>query len=170
MSDHDTRSIYVTGLRNAHAMENQALAIMRPQAGRIESYPEVEQRLVQHIAETEDQIQRLERLLDAAGDDKSTLKDLTLSFAGTIAALGHTIAPDEIVKNAFANLAFENYEIAAYKSLIALATELDEAAAVSVLSKNLEEELAMARWLDNNIATVTLQYASLREAGEAAKK
>lgn len=170
MSNHDTRSFYVTGLRNAHAVENQALSIMRPQAGRIENYPEVEQRLVQHIAETEDQIQRLERLLDAAGDDKSALKDLALSFAGTMAALGHTVAPDEIVKNAFANFAFENYEVAAYKSLLALATELGETAAVSVLTQNLDEELEMARWLNDNIATVTLQYASLREAGEAAKK
>ena len=27
----DTQDIFVTGLRNAHAMENQALSIMRPQ-------------------------------------------------------------------------------------------------------------------------------------------
>ncbi|MDV3249894.1 ferritin-like domain-containing protein [Devosia sp. BK] len=34
--------IYLTGLRNAHAMEHQALAIMRPQVERIEHYPDVE--------------------------------------------------------------------------------------------------------------------------------
>jgi ferritin-like metal-binding protein YciE len=166
----ETRSIYITGLRNAHAMENQALSIMRPQVGRIENYPDVEQRLVRHIAETENQIRRLEQLLDAVGDDKSTLKDLALSVAGGLAALGHTAAPDEILKNAFANFAFENYEAAAYKSLIVLAGEVGETSAVAVLTQNLAEELAMAKWLDDNIGAVTLRYASLREVGETAKK
>jgi ferritin-like metal-binding protein YciE len=170
MPTHETRSIYITGLRNAHAMENQALSIMRPQAGRIENYPEVAQRLSQHIAETEDQLRRLEQLLDAEGDDKSTLKDLALSVAGGMAALGHTTASDEILKNSFANFAFENYEAAAYKSLIALAGNLGETSAVAVLTQSLEEELAMARWLDDNIGAVTLRYASLREAGDTAKK
>jgi ferritin-like metal-binding protein YciE len=170
MPKDDTRSIYITGLRNAHAMENQALSIMRPQASRIENYPEVERRLVQHIAETEDQIARLEQLLDVADEDKSSLKDMALSLAGSMAALGHTVAQDEIVKNSFANFAFENYEIAAYKSLIALATDLGETSAVSTLSQNLAEEQAMAQWLNDNIEAVTLQYASLREAGENGKK
>ena len=44
--------LYVTGLKNAHAMENQALSIMRPQVNRIEHYPEVADRLNQHIRET----------------------------------------------------------------------------------------------------------------------
>ena len=35
----ETRSVFITGLRNAHAMENQALSIMKPQVSRIENYP-----------------------------------------------------------------------------------------------------------------------------------
>lgn len=45
---------------------------------------------------------------------------MALSLAGTFAAVGHTVAPNEIVKNSFANFAFENFEISAYKSLLAL--------------------------------------------------
>jgi len=41
MSDNETREVLVTGLKNAHAMENQALSIMKPQLSRIENYPEV---------------------------------------------------------------------------------------------------------------------------------
>lgn len=166
----ETRSIYIVGLRNAHAMENQALSIMRPQASRIRNYPEVEQKLVAHIAETEQQIVRLESILDQLDEDKSGLKDMALSLVGTVAALSHSVAGDEILKNSLANFAFENFEIAAYKSLIALATELGEQDASVLLTQNLDEELAMADWLDENIAVVTLQYAALREAGETAKK
>lgn len=166
----DTQHIFIEGMRNAHAMENQALAIMRPQLSRIENYPEVARMLEKHIAETEGQIQRLESVLDGLGESKSTLKDMGLSVAGTMASLGHTIAPDEIVKNSFANFAFENFEIAAYKSLIALATRANNSQAVDLLTLNLREELAMAKWLDQNIEAVTLQYAAMRDAGEQAKR
>jgi ferritin-like metal-binding protein YciE len=166
----DTANIFVTGLRNAHAMENQALSIMKPQVSRIENYPEVAQRLQQHIVETESQIQRLERVLEGIGENHSAIKDMALSLGGAMAAIGHTAAPDEIVKNSFANFAFENFEIAAYKSLLALADRAGNAEAIQLLTQNLEEEIAMADWLDQNIEAVTLKYASLRESGEQAKK
>jgi ferritin-like metal-binding protein YciE len=165
-----SHDLFVTGLKNAHAMENQALSIMKPQASRIESYPDVEAQLKRHIAETEGQISRLERILDSLDDDKSSLKDLALSLAGTFAAVGHTVAPDEILKNSMANFAFENFEIAAYKSLIALAEASGNHRAIADLEANLNEELAMAEWLDQNIEEVTLKFASLKEAGETAKK
>jgi ferritin-like metal-binding protein YciE len=170
MSSPDLRSLFVTGLRDAHAMENQALAIMRPQAARIENYPEVKQQLEKHIAETEGQISRLEAILDRLGEDKSTLKDAALSVVGGMAALGHTIAADEILKNSFANNAFENFEIAAYKSLIAMADVVGIGDAVGDLEQNLEEELTMAQWLDAHIETVTRQYVAFRSTGATAKK
>ena len=41
MSDYSdvTRSLFAVGLRNAHAMEKQALSIMRPQVSRTENTP-----------------------------------------------------------------------------------------------------------------------------------
>jgi ferritin-like metal-binding protein YciE len=168
MSERD--DIFVTGLRNAHAMENQALSIMKPQVSRIERYPEMAQRLQQHITETEGQIQRIEQILGDRNESHSALKDMALSLSGAMAAIGHTVAADEIVKNSFANYAFEHFEIAAYKSLLALSKQAGHASATSLLTQNLEEELAMAQWLDQNIEPVTLRYAMLRESGETAKK
>jgi ferritin-like metal-binding protein YciE len=165
-----SQDLFITGLKNAHAMENQALSIMRPQASRIENYPEVEAQLNRHIAETEGQIKRLESILESLDEDRSMLKDMALSLAGTFAAVGHTVAPDEIVKNSFANFAFENYEIAAYKSLIALAEASGNLQAIDALATTLDEETAMAEWLDQNMEAVTLQFATLKEAGEHAKK
>ena len=170
MATTTSHELFVTGLKNAHAMENQALSIMKPQAARLENYPEVEAQLNRHIAETEGQIARIDALLDGLGEDKSSLKDLALSVAGTFAAVGHTVAPDEILKNSMANNAFENFEIAAYKSLIALAQASGQTNAIPVLQQNLDEEIAMADWLDSNIGAVTLKFASLKEAGATAKK
>jgi ferritin-like metal-binding protein YciE len=166
----DAESLFITGLKNAHAMESQALAIMRPQAARIENYPEVKAKLEEHIFETEGQITRLENILDRLGENRSALKDVALSAVGTMAALGHVPAADEILKNGFANFAFENYEIAAYKSLITLASQAGEDDTIDELQLTLDQELAMASWLDANIEALTLKYASLRESGETAKK
>ncbi|KQR76018.1 hypothetical protein ASG25_15185 [Rhizobium sp. Leaf384] len=169
MADTDIRTIFVTGLKNAHAMENQALSIMKPQVSRIENYPQVADRLQQHIRETEGQITRIETLLDELAESHSALKDMALSFTGAMAALGHSVAGDEILKNSFANFAFENFEIAAYKSLITVAELGGFPNAVPALRSNLDEEIAMAGWLDANLREVTVTFASLKESGQSAK-
>jgi ferritin-like metal-binding protein YciE len=169
MSDNETREIFITGLKNAHAMENQALSIMKPQVKRIENYPDVAAKLEQHITETEGQIARIEEILSGLDEGHSALKDIALSFTGTMAAMGHTVAGDEILKNSFANFAFENFEIAAYNSLIVIAEAGGYNAGSNGLKANLAEEKAMASWLEQNLAAVTERFLSLREAGEEAK-
>jgi ferritin-like metal-binding protein YciE len=114
-------------------------------------------------------VQRLETVLETLGEKPSAVKDTVLSAMGGMAAMGHAPAGDEILKNSFANFAFENYEIAAYNSLIVLAEAAGETEALPVLQQNLKEEQNMASWLETNLSSVTEQYVSLREMGETAK-
>jgi ferritin-like metal-binding protein YciE len=169
MNTEDGRSIFVTGLKNAHAMENQALSIMKPQVSRIENYPEVAARLDQHIRETENQLARLDELLSDFAEDRSALKDMALSLTGAMAAMGHTVAGDEILKNSFANFAFEHFEIAAYRSLLTIAEQGGFSASTAALRANLDEEVSMADWLEQNLSDVTLKFLSLKAAGGTAK-
>lgn len=169
MAGNPTQKIFVIGLKNAHAMEKQALSIMKPQVKRIENYPEIAAKLDQHITETEGQIARLEELLTSLGEDASTLKDIVLSTVGAMAALSHSVAGDEILKNSFANFAFENFEIAAYKSLITMAELGGYQGLVGSLRANLEEEIRMAQWLEDNLRETTVRFAALNEAGQTAK-
>lgn len=169
MSDSKTREVFVTGLKNAHAMENQALSIMKPQVKRIENHPDIAAKLKEHIKETEGQISRLDEILTSLAEENSTLKDAALSFTGAMAALGHTVAGDEILKNSMANFAFENFEIAAYRSLITIAELGGFAAIVRPLQANLDEEVAMAAWLEENLRPTTIKFASLKDAGRSAK-
>src|SRR3954447_15772691 len=123
------RSIFITGLKNAHALEAQATQIIGRQLDRLENYPEVAERLRLHLEETKQHQQRLEEILGSLNEDYSTIKDIAAGFMGNMAALGHTPAGDEILKNSFANLAFENYEIAAYTSLITVGEATGNASA-----------------------------------------
>lgn len=160
----DAREIFVTGLRNAHAMETQAREMMERQSERLDDYPEVKARVQQHLRETEGQLKRLDECLSACGESASMLKDTTQSFMGNMAALAHTVMPDEILKNTFANNAFEHFEIAAYKSLLALADMAGFGSTKPLLQASLKEEEAMAAWIDQNIDSVTRSYVQSQAA------
>jgi ferritin-like metal-binding protein YciE len=85
-------------------------------------------------------------------------------------ALAHTPANDEILKNTFANLAFENYEIAAYTSLITMAETLGETKALPGLKQSLQEEKQMAQWIEDQVPTITLSFLDWRASGVKADR
>ena len=57
------REIFVVGLRNAHAMETQARELMERQSERLDEYPEVKAKVIAHLQETNEQLERLEHVL-----------------------------------------------------------------------------------------------------------
>src|SRR3981189_1067467 len=161
------REIFVVGLRNAHAMETQARELMERQSERLDEYPEVKAKVAAHLRETNEQLNRLEQCLDALGETTSALKDTAQSVMANVMAMTHTMAGDEILKNTFANNAFENFEIAAYKSLLALCGPAGADNARAHLEASLREEEQRARWVAANVEKVTLAYIA-REARAAA--
>ena len=161
-------SVFVTGLQNAHAVENQALAMLDRQVERLVRYPEVIDRLRSHRLETEVQIRRLDEMLSEFNSSSSGWKDMALNFMGNMAALGNVMAADEILKDQIINYAFENFEIASYRSLIALAEAGEFASAAGLLRETLREEEAMAAWVLDTLPELTLKYVGLRSRGERA--
>ena len=166
MTSQDTlRELFIVGLKNVHAVEKQALSIMTPQVARIENYPEVADRLRLHIDETNDQIARVDELLAGFDTSASALKDMGLAMTGGMAAMAHSVAGDEIIKNSFANYAFEHFEIASYTSLLVMAEDGGFAQATSLLQQSLGEEQSMAQWIAESLPMVTRRYASLYAEG-----
>jgi ferritin-like metal-binding protein YciE len=159
------REIFIVGLRNAHAMETQARELMERQSERLDEYPEVKTKLIAHLQETNEQLKRLEQCLEACGETTSTLKDTAQSVMANAVAMTHAMAGDEILKNT--NNAFENFEIAAYKSLLALCGPAGADNARAHLEASLREEEQMAQWVAANVEKVTLAYVA-REARVAA--
>jgi ferritin-like metal-binding protein YciE len=161
------RDIFVVGLRNAHAMETQARELLERQSERMDEYPEFKAKLAEHLRETNEQMKRLEQCLDACGESTSSLKDTAQSFAANMMAMGHSMAGDEVLKNTFADNAFENYEIAAYKSLLALCGNSGLESARVLLQQSLQEEERMAGWVAAHVEKITLDYVN-REQRKAA--
>ena len=162
------RDTYITGLVYAHALENQAVSILSRQVERLESYPEMSEQIRLHIDESKAQAQRLEEILHSLGTSSSTLKDLATSIAGNMAAIAHVPMQDEVMKNTFANFAFEHFEIAAYRSLLTMADLAGDASAPAALKQSLSEEIRMAKWIEDNLDATTRRYVQLTAKGEKA--
>ena len=160
------RELFITGLQNAHAMENQAHEILERQVERMEQYPELRTKLREHLRETKEQLKRLDKCLEDLDSSPSTIKDTMMAFGSNIAAMGHAMAGDEVLKTTFASNALENYEIAAYKSLIAMA-EKSGIRMKTILQESLREEERMADWLTKNVEKITSEYIRKEEKAAA---
>ena len=91
-----------------------------------------------------------------------------MSLVGNLAALGHSTASDEVVKNTFANYAFEHYEIASYTSLLTLAELAGDSAAPAALNISLREEREMAQWIADHLEATVRRFVERSAAGQKA--
>ena len=162
--------IYHTGLKNLHALEQSAIELTERQVERLEHYPEMKARLESHRRESEEQAMRLETIMNRHGITPSTAKNAVTSVIGNVAAALHAPAGDEILKNMFANFAFEHQEIASYTSLIAMAEAQGDTAAVPLLKQSLGEEQAMADFIEGQIVPTTIRYLALAGTSERASR
>lgn len=145
-------------LRDAHAMEQQAEKMLEGVADRLEHYPKLKARILQHLEETRGQIQLLNGCLDRLGSSSSTIKDVT----GKITAFGQSVsgifASDEVVKAAMSNYIFEHMEIASYTVLIAAAKATGDIETQRVCELILPQEIAMSEWLLENLPEITTAF------------
>jgi ferritin-like metal-binding protein YciE len=165
MRNDGATDVFVTGLRNAHAVESQAHQLLSRQVERLENYPKLEARMRQHIDETKQQMERLEHILSELDDSPSSLKDAALALAANVAALSHSMAEDEILKNSLASFASENYEIATYRSLLVTGEAAGLDRFRGPLEQSLAEEQAMADFLAANLDDTVRTYLARESAG-----
>ena len=91
------------------------------------------------------------------GSNTSTFKDLRNRFIGIAQAYAVEVLPDELQKDFLATYAATHFEIATYISLGAAARKLEKPAIVQMCEENLQQERAMASWLEQQIPQATLE-------------
>ena len=166
----EIQAIFLTGIQNAHAIEKEARQILSRQLERLENYPEMEALIRRHLEETNQHEQRMDEILDALGAERSVLKDWLTQIMGNAAAIAHVPMPDEILKNSFANHAFENFEVAAYRSLITMAEAAGQHRFVSALEQNMKEDENAGRLILEQIGPTTQKYLQRIASGEKADR
>jgi ferritin-like metal-binding protein YciE len=155
----NSRNHYLAWLRDAHAMEKQALSSIEAQIPRLQkTFPDVAARLTQHHQETDAQLVQIQRVLERHDTDASMVKDLAATAMATTQALGGMLATDEPVKAALMLVTFEHLEIASYRCLISAAEVCGDTASVPIFEAILDEEVAMADWLEARLGGLAQQF------------
>jgi ferritin-like metal-binding protein YciE len=166
----EARESLAAWLRDAHAMEGQAITLLETQIGRLESYPEAVPRLKQHLQETRDQQAKVEGCLQALGEDTSTLKDAAMKVGANLQGMMTMMSSDEVLKHALASNAFEHFEAASYCSLAAAARDAGEPDIARTCEEIMKQELAMADWVWQQLPPMTHKYLHRADAGMQAKR
>ena len=149
----------IAWLRDAHAMELATVDTLDHLAERLyRPYPDLAARFRQHWQESLGQVERIEKCLKGLGSDTSTFKDLRSRFIGIAQAYAVEVLPDELVKDCLSAYASRHFEIGTYISLSAAARKLEQPAIVQMCEENLQQERAMASWLEQQIPEATLEF------------
>jgi ferritin-like metal-binding protein YciE len=154
-------------LKDAHSMEKALLPVLENHANDAADMPEVQARLTQHLEETRRHVDMVHQCIQSLGGDTSALKDMVGNITGAVQSVSSAPFADEPVKNFLSDFAAENFEVASYTSLVAAAQALGETQIAATCQQILQEDQAMAQWLQQQIPTVTNAFLS-REAAATA--
>ena len=128
----------------------------------------IKKRIEQHVAETEQQIGRLEDAFAAIGETAKAEKcPAAIGLREEHDAFKSEEKPSKPILAAFdlgSGLRVEHYEIAAYRTAIAMAQALGEEECVAILEESLEEELDMAGFLEETAVEALSQIATTAAA------
>ena len=154
--------LFNNGLRDMYYAEKKLLRVL-PRMAKASANERLAEAFQNHLAETETQVERLEKVFDLV-DQKPRAKKCP-AMDGLIEEGNEVLkgAKEENVKDAgllAAGQAVEHYEIARYGTLIAWADELGRDDVVRLLTTNLNEEKAA----DKKLSTVALRKGVNRKA------
>lgn len=116
--------------------------------------PEMKARLEEHVRETEGQIERLGQVFETLGEKARAEKcAAAIGLREEHDSFKSEEKPSKPILEAFdigSGLRVEHYEIAAYRTAIAIASAMGETQCLPLLQESLLEEEAMAKFLEKN--------------------
>ena len=164
MADTNATTIYLTGLRNQHAVETQAIGTIQNQLPRMTPYPELHAKMQEDKARSTEQAARLDELLSKHGTSASAAKEAVTGAVATVAGFVHGLSDDEVLKNVLAAIGYKAYEIGSYKVLIELAKAAGATGDIPVLERSMKEEQEVGDWLGTHVPSFIQSYLGQQKA------
>jgi ferritin-like metal-binding protein YciE len=160
MEDHHVahKETIVGWLNDAYVMEQSIERVLTNHAKDAKDHPEMAGRIKQHLEATKPHSEMVKSLLESLGEKPSTVKSVMSNIMGTVQGMSTEVAGDELVKNVLGDFSTEHMEIASYRSLIAAGEMYGDQNIVRTCETILQDEIAMATWLEQQIPVVTQMY------------
>jgi ferritin-like metal-binding protein YciE len=136
------RDLYVEQLQDLYSAETQLVDAL-PKMAKAATHPQLQRAFNQHLAQTQQQVQRLEQIFQALGSSPKGqtckgMEGLITEGQEMIKAKGDPAAIDAGLIAAAQRV--EHYEIAGYGCVRTYASQLGEQQAVTLLQQTLDEE------------------------------
>lgn len=147
--------LFVAWLNDAYAMENGIIQSLETQVDLAKDHPAVQQGIQGHLEATRRHADTVKACLEQLGESPSAIKSAMAAVGGKVQGMMPGAAKDDLLKAAMQDYSVEHMEIASYQSLIVAANELGHAEMATTFQSLLEEERAMARWLEENMPNLT---------------
>jgi ferritin-like metal-binding protein YciE/nucleoside-diphosphate-sugar epimerase len=139
MDPEELNAALLSYLRDAHALEGQAIELLEAGAERVDD-EQLEAAFREHLRETEGHRHRVEQLLEERDGKPSSLKDAALKAGGLNLSAFLGAQPDSTTKLAGFAFAFEQLEVAAYELLKRVAIRAGDQDVTAAAEQILAEE------------------------------
>lgn len=149
------RDALIDHLQQAYALEDQLTAVLEQHALAASPYPNIQQQLQLHLAETRQHRARMEMCL-ANYDQRPNGMVAALGLSGRASTMRDGQAAPTLIQNAQDDYLAENLEIALYTSLIAIAVASGDHATARECKLNLQEDIIAAKWLVEHLSEIAL--------------
>ena len=146
----------VNYIQDAYAMEHAGIETLQRHAEQAKDFPNLQDKIVEHLAQTREHRDRLGQCLKSHGQEPSGVKTTISTWAGAAVGALSGMRPDLMAMNARDEYVNEHFEIASYALLMAMARAYGDEQTVDAARRNLQDEVAMSDWLAAHIAEIGL--------------
>ncbi len=157
MANTGSRDLVIKQLEDVYALESQLVQVLNGHAKDAQDEPMIQQKIQQHLQETELHRDRIGQRLSALGEGTPGLKTTISNVMGQVLGGMGGSRTNALAKNARDEYASEHLEIASYIELITLAQVAGDLDTVRTAQLNLRDEIAMQQWLIQHMPEATLK-------------
>lgn len=149
------KDLVVAWLNDAYSMEQSISQVLENHAKDAKEMPQMQATMQQHLEATNRHAEMVKGMLDHLGEKPSTTKSTMSTVMGKVQGMSTGMAKDELIKNALSDYSTEYMEIASYTSLAQAGRLMGDDYIVQTCETILQDERAMAQWLEQQIPVLT---------------
>ena len=158
----------ISWLNDAYGLENNLVQVLENHAKDAKDHPKIQAKIQEHLEKTHHHADLVKNCIERLGGDTSSIKAGLSTISGKLQGMSTGASSDELVKNALADYASEQFEIASYTSLISAAQSIGDQQTAQVCQQILGDEQDMANWLMQHIPTVTQEFLGTKAKARGA--
>lgn len=152
----------IAWLNDAHATEVNLTKVLENHAADAKDHPQMQAKIQQHLEQTRRHADLVKGCIERLGGHTSAVKSAMGAIGGAMAGVSTGLAKDELIKNALADYASEQFEIASYTGLIAAAQALGDRETMQICQSILRDEQDMANFLIQQLPIAIQEFLGMQ--------